>query len=623
MAADREPLGFDQVMEQALSRRNLIRLGAVSGAAGFLAGTPLQVLATVSDLPESTLMGFTPVAASTEDRVLLPEGYRYDLLISWGDPILKDAPEFSLTNTATDQAGQFGDNTDGMSLFPLLEADGSLVHDRALMAVNNEYVNRRFLHVHGGSGMDAEAVNKEINAHGVSIFEVQRDSRQQWSVVQGSRYNRRLHGQTAAFAMAGPAAGCHWLKTHSDPTGVQVRGTLNNCGCGQTPWGTYLTCEENFNNYFGAPADHKVNREQRAYGIKAGSGYFDWWQHQSRFDFSREPNEANRFGWVVEIDPYAPDSTAKKRTALGRFKHENAALTLNRDGRAVVYMGDDERGEFIYKYVSDEPYIEGDRQHNLTLLDKGTLYAARFYDDGRGEWLELTHGKNGLTAANGFPDQNYILVFARLAARHVGATTMDRPEWVACHPSLPMVMCTLTNNKHRGVKDQHPLNGVNPRVNNRFGQIVRWLPVDGDHGSVDFHWDLYALAGNPQVFKDEYAGSDNITADNMFNSPDGLAFDRAGRLWIQTDGNVSNEGAFAGMGNNQMLVSDPATGEIRRFLTGPVGCEITGLCFSGDQRTLFVGIQHPTKRWPSAEQDGVPRSTVIAIQREDGGVIGA
>ncbi|WP_246752352.1 PhoX family protein, partial [Vibrio cholerae] len=338
-----------------------------------------------------------------------------------------------------------------------------------------------------------------------------------------------------------------------------------------------------------------------------------------------------RFGWVVEIDPHNPNSTPLKRTALGRFKHENAALVINNDGHVVVYLGDDERGEHLYKFVSKHRYQAGNDQQNRNLLEEGTLYVAKFDINenelkGSGRWMELSFGKNGLTPENGFKDQAEVLIFARRAATQVGATTMDRPEWVAVHPDKKHVFCTLTNNKNRG-KEGQPVGGPNPREKNNYGQIVRWMPAQGDHTSDVFAWDLYLIAGNPTVHKGTlYAGSENISADNMFNSPDGIGFDTAGRLWIQTDGNYSNQGDFAGQGNNQMLCGDPITGEVKRFLTGPIACEITGLTFSPDHKTMFVGVQHPGEEAaPSHFPYGgtsKPRSTIMMITREDGGVIG-
>ena len=614
-------VAFHDLINSELSRRQLLKTGGTVGAAGFLAGASTLSQAVTQ---ATTLMSFKHIPTSTADTVTLPEGYEYDVLVSWGDPILKGAAKFSVDNTAADQEGQYGDNTDGMALFHLNDEDGNIDEERAVLAANSEYINRKFMHADGGKDLTADGIQKEIAAHGVNIFEVKRNRKLEWKVVKNSDMNRRLHGNAAEFEMTGPVAGHPLLRTNADPSGRNVIGTFNNCGNGRTPWGTYLTCEENFNGYFSAAEGAtQVTKEMKAYGIKLDEDRYGWWKTVDRFNVAKEPNEPHRFGWIVEIDPYDPSSKAKKRTALGRIKHENAALTLSKDGHAVVYMGDDERGEFIYKFVSKDTYKEGDRKHNMNLLDDGTLYAARFNDNGSGEWLELTYGKNGLTKANGFESQEYILVYARLAARFVDATTMDRPEWVACHPSSPMVMCTLTNNKYRGVRDSQPINEANPRVDNQFGHIIRWVPQDRDHTSKWFGWDLFAVAGNPITETGPRAGSANINADNMFNSPDGLAFDASGRLWIQTDGNYSNEGIFAGQGNNQMLVADPVTGHIRRFMVGPQGCEITGITFDEDQRTVFVGIQHPKEGWPNAAKDGVPRSSVIAIRRIDGGIVGA
>lgn len=306
---------------------------------------------------------------------------------------------------------------------------------------------------------------------------------------------------------------------------------------------------------------------------------------------------------------------------MGRFKHENAELALAQDGRVVVYMGDDERGEFLYRFVSDGKYQEGG--DNSKLLEQGTLYVAKFEDDLSGTWLALTPSTTGMSEAE-------ICIYTRQAASIVGATTMDRPEWVAVNPHKAEAYCALTNNKNRGKKpnnggDETPVGGPNPRLGNNYGQIVRWLPVNQDQGADIFAWDLFVMAGNPTQHSDMYAGSDNIDADNMFNSPDGLALDSKGLLWIQTNGKYTNTGDFAGQGNNQMLVGDPATGEIRRFMVGPKECEVTGFAWSADGRTMFVGIQHPGEKGNShfpGGGDSVPRSCVVAISRENGEAIG-
>lgn len=616
-----------------LSRRSFISAGALCGAAMFLGGNLLSrsVLAAAVSEGNSRLLGFNSIAAATTDTVTLPPGYKSSVLISWGQPLQKNAPAFdpSGNGTARAQEMQFGDNNDGMSLFPF---PGD--NNRALMAINNEYTNYRYLFPHGGQPQSAEEVRKAQASEGVSVIEVQR-RRGQWQFVQESRYNRRIHGNTP-IRLRGPAAGHDLMKTSADKSGKKVLGTFQNCANGMTPWGTYLTCEENFTDCFGSSKpDLQFDEAQKRYGATVTSREINWHQHDPRFDLAKNPNELNRHGWVVEIDPFDPDSTPVKRTALGRFKHENAALAQTNDGRAVVYMGDDERGEFIYKFVSRERINHRNAKANRNLLDHGTLYVARFdagdgnpdHPKGKGQWIELTHGKNGLDASSGFADQAEVLIHARLAASAVGATRMDRPEWIVVSPKDGQVYCTLTNNSKRG-EDGQPVDGPNPRAKNVYGQILRWRTGRDDHASKTFDWDLFVVAGNPTVHAGTpKAGSSNINAQNMFNSPDGLGFDKAGRLWILTDGDSSNTGDFAGMGNNQMLCADPNNGEIRRFMVGPVGCEVTGISFAPDYKTMFVGIQHPGENggstFPEHLPNGKPRSSVMVITREDGGVIGA
>lgn len=621
---DEQDSQFSAMIDARLSRRRFLTGTAAVGAGAFLTLNP--VAKAMAAKPQSSLLNFEPVPASTSDTLVVPKGYKATPLMSWGDPIFANAPEFdpSGKQDSRAQAQQFGDNTDGMSLFPISD-------DRAVLAINNEYTNYEYLFAHQGKAMSADDVRKAQAAVGITIVEIVR-SNGQWSIDRSGKRNRRITANTP-MQLTGPAAGHDMLKTKADPKGVLALGTFNNCSNGQTPWGTYLTCEENFDDFFGANQEASVTADQKRYGIEAKPNDYQWYVHDERFDITKNPNEANRFGWIVEIDPHNPDSTPLKRTALGRFKHENAAFTLNSDGHAVVYLGDDERGEHLYRFVSKNRYQEGHDAANRTLLEEGTLYVAKFdMDDkelkGQGHWIELTFGKNGLTAENGFNNQAEVLIFARRAATQVGATTMDRPEWVAIHPDNKHVFCTLTNNKNRGVKEGQPVGGPNPRAENHYGQILRWMPVNGDHTADMFAWDLYLIAGNPTVHHgDLYAGSANISAENMFNSPDGIGFDQSGRLWIQTDGNYSNKGDFAGQGNNQMLCGDPITGEVQRFLTGPIACEITGLTFSPDYKTMFIGVQHPGEdNAPShfpAGGNSKPRSTVMMITREDGGVIGA
>ncbi len=628
---ENQPTDLEQMV--GLSRRRFIGAGALCGAALFLGGGLLSrsTLAQSVKAANDSLLGFPTIPAATTDSISLPPGYNASVLISWGQPLHTDSPAFDASGNGSAKAQelQFGDNNDGMSLFPFPGDE-----NRALMAINNEYTNYRYLFPHGGQPTSAEDVHKAQAAEGVSVIEVQR-SNGQWQFVQGSPYNRRIHGNTP-IRMSGPASGDAWLKTAADNSASKVLGTFQNCANGKTPWGTYLTCEENFTDCFGSSNPQQAfDAGQKRYGASVASKDIGWHPHDPRFDLAKNPNELNRHGWVVEIDPFDPHSTPVKRTALGRFKHENAALGETRDGRAVVYMGDDERGEFIYKFISRDPIDHKNPTANRNLLDHGTLYVARFDNGdgnpdqpkGKGQWLELTHGKNGLNAANGFANQAQVLIHARLAASLLGATRMDRPEWIVVSPKDGQVYCTLTNNVKRGEEGQ-PVNGPNPREKNIYGQILRWRESADDQGAMTFDWDLFLIAGNPGVHPgDAKAGSANITPQNMFNSPDGLGFDADGRLWILTDGDYSNSGDFTGMGNNQMLCANPTTGEIRRFMVGPVGCEVTGIAFAPDQRTLFVGIQHPGESggstFPEHLPNGKPRSSVMAIRREDGGIIGA
>lgn len=624
---------FSRMVDTLLNRRQLIGaagagMGLFFGGQGWSQTTNTTNRSAIAShhtaVHAGPSMGFTQIGANTSDTVTVPVGYQWRVLASWGDAILSGGNAFdpATRGTASSQGLSIGDNNDGMSFF-------SLGADHGVIAVNNEYANYEYLFLNGRCS-SLEDTRKAQAAHGVSVFEVRRMGGV-WKLQPQARLNRRITANTE-MRLSGPAAGSAWLKTPADPTGTLVLGTFNNCANGRTPWGTYLTCEENFNGYFGSAESLPDNAAFKRYGISAKGAGINWFPFDARFDLAQNPHEPNRFGWVVEIDPMDPTRTPIKRTALGRIKHENAEVVVNADGHVVVYMGDDEKGEHIYKFLSAKKFDAINIKANRDLLDEGTLYVARFKTvdgkaQGEGEWLELTHGKNGLTAEAGFKDQAEVLIHTRLAATVVGATTMDRPEWIAAHPKLAQVYVTLTNNSDRGVKPDQAVNGPNPRAKNVYGQIVRWSPKNNDHTSTHFTWDIFALAGNPTLHQDAYAGTANITPENMFNSPDGLAFDRDGRLWIETDGDYSNANAFAGMGNNQLLCANPVTGEIKRFMVGPVACEITGIAFTPDQKTMFVGIQHPGEKLAASHfpqgGDAVPRSSIIAISRHDGGVVGA
>ncbi|QDG78349.1 PhoX family phosphatase [Labrenzia sp. PHM005] len=607
---------FDRVVEAGLSRRGflggLVAFGSGAAVMGLGTGASLMTSTSVQAQAASGRFAFSPVGIATDATVHVPEGYTWDILVKWGDKLFSDAADFD-SETGVPVASSdrvFGENTDGMELF--------VVGDKQVIAVNSEYVNPKINLPHTGDGKprSADDVKMLQNFQGVTVMEVE-EGAAGWKVVVDSPFNRRITHNTE-MRISGPAAGHDLLKTDADPTGTKSLGTFNNCGAGKTPWGTYLTCEENFNGYFGSTDDtFERPHDYKRYGISNESRY-SYEKFDARFDISKNVNEPRRAGYIVEIDPTNPSSTPVKRTALGRFKHENAACTLAPSGQVVVYMGDDERGEFLYKFVSNGTYTPGAPTDGL--LDDGQLYVAKFADDGNGEWVALTPEATGMS-------KEEICIFSRMAASKVGATTMDRPEWVAVNPVSVEAYCALTNNKNRGVKpnaggDDTAVNGPNPREKNNYGQIVRWYPANDDHAASAFKWDLYVMAGNPEVHGDSaYAGSSNVNAGNMFNSPDGMMFDTSGLLWIQTDGNYKNEGDFAGMGNNQMLVGDPVTGQIERFMTVPYGAEVTGVTWSADRRTLFVGIQHPKAPFPDGDGK-LARSAVIAVKRADNALIG-
>ncbi len=601
---------FDEVVEAAISRRGFLRGVVAYGSGAAVMGSGL-LYGTSVDAQTVSRFGFTPIPIATDGTVHVPEGYSWQSVAKWGQPLFSDAEPFDPQNAVGVASSDrvFGENTDGMEAF--------VVDGRQVIAVNHEYVNTKINLPQNIDGVptSADDVLTLQNMQGVTVMEVA-EGPDGWDIVVDSDLNRRITHNTP-MTLAGPAAGHPLVQTAADPAGTTALGTMNNCGAGKTPWGTYLTCEENFNGYFGSTDPEFERPEDYArYGIGL-EGRYAYEKYDERFDISQNPNEPRRFGYIVEIDPSDPNSTPIKHTALGRFKHENAATVIAPDGRVVVYMGDDERGEFMYKYVSNGVYTPGGPTSEL--LDDGQLYVAKFDNDLTGKWVALTPEATGM-------DEAEIAIFSRVAASKVGATTMDRPEWVAVNPVAAEGYCCLTNNRNRGIKsnaggDPTPVNGPNPRAENNYGQIVRWYPSNDDHGSDTFTWDLYVMAGNPTVHDDKYGGSPNINEGNLFNSPDGMMFDSTGLLWIQTDGNDSNADGFAGMGNNQMLAGDPATGQIERFLTGPQGSEVTGLTWSADRRTMFVGIQHPDAPFPDGE--GVlPRSTIIAIKRADNAPVG-
>jgi uncharacterized protein len=607
------------------SRRVVLQGGvgmAVTGLLAPLAAVCLPGCAT--RVGSGKLLGFKGVPVSTADTVVVPEGYTAEVIAAWGEPVglpgENAAFKMDASNTAAEQAVQLGMHHDGMHYFARSGSTGGL------LVMNHEYVDDGLLHNDGLQTWTLEKVRKSQAAHGVSVIEIEQKNKQ-WQMVRPSNWARRITA-TTPMLLSGPAAGHDLMRTAADASGRQVLGTFNNCGSGITPWGTYLTCEENFMDYFGG--GDNVTPHQRRWGLQKRSWY-RWEEFDERFDAVKNPNEPNRFGWVVEIDPHNPSHTPVKRTALGRAAHEGATTAVTKDGRAVVYMGEDARFEYIYKFVSRDKIKTGGAAANAELLDHGTLYVAQFNEGGKGQWMALTHGQSPLTIANGFANQGEVLIKARQASDALGATKMDRPEWITVDQQ-GWVYCTLTNNSNRGGDKQPGVDPANPRPNNTMGHIIRWKEAGDFHGET-FEWNHFVLAGEPSNQRGDAKG--NVEGD-AFACPDGLWTDARGVLWIQCDMSSSamGKGDLARLGHNAMLAADVNTGEIRRFLTGPAGCEITGATGTPDGRTLFINIQHPGES-PSERSDpneptkistwpngGRPRSATVAIRKKDGGVIG-
>jgi len=652
---------FYDVVDARTSRRGFI-LGSLAALATGLYAAPAVTskAALASSTATSGLLGFKPVPVSVEDTVIVPEGYKVQVLAPWGTPINGASPAWQPgAVTGADQAAQVGTHHDGMHFFPI---EGS--SEDGLLVMNHEYVEPRFFHaakwkgqkldnetvVFDANGMrDADEVLAEINGHGCSVIRIRKGADGNWAIVEDPM-NRRITGLTP-MEIAGPVRGSAHVVTKYSPDGTMTRGTINNCAHGVTPWNTYMSAEENWAGYFvnTDKTDQKADlpREHARYGVPTDVSRYAWEKAAGgddafiRFDASSKAagpaedyrNEPNAFGWIIEFNPYDPASVPKKRTALGRFAHEGIVFAPVSAGKPVVcYSGDDARFEYIYKFVSARPYDPATADGSL--LDEGTLYAAKFNADGSGEWLALVPGQNGLTPENGFADLTDILVNTRLAADKAGATKMDRPEWGAVDPNTGEVYFTLTNNTRRALTQ---VDAVNPRAENAFGQIVRWRYENADHTAGRFAWDLFVLAGNKassKLFNGQALGEESI-----FACPDGLWCDANSRLWIQTDmGDIGPpfKGPLEPFGTNQMLAADPKTGEVRRFLTGPWGQEITGVITTPDQKTMFVNVQHPgghaTDEQFAAGDFGsgfpdrngtVPRSATLVITRVDDGVIGA
>ncbi|WP_318474902.1 PhoX family protein [Photobacterium leiognathi] len=667
---------FEDVLQANLQRRSILKGGlgvsamtalGTFGLAGCNSSNSTEgTTAKVADRSQAVL-NFDSIPGSLTDAVSIPSGYTAQVLVPWGTPLNANGNVWKNdgTNDSTDQLNALGMHHDGMHFFPLNEASTD-----GLLCINHEYIDQQALHPNWDKDAerakevrtDIDEIRKEINAHGISVVRIQLENNQ-WKLIDDDPLNRRYTGATV-MDLSGPIAHSELTVTRFSPDGSQARGTLNNCGNGYTPWGTYLTCEENWPGYFTNTGTR--TEEQDRIGISGTGKYLQGrykWEtlaghDEERLDefarFNLAPtgssslddyrNEANGHGYIVEIDPYTKNSRAKKRTALGRFRHEGCTFGKLEEGKPVVfYSGHDSRFEYLYKFESKALWDPADASPSNRLLtgdkymDEGTLYVARFNEDSTGTWLPLTLDSitsSGDTLASHFNSLAEIIINTAGAADLVGATPMDRPEWAAVDPYTGSVYLTLTNNTKR--KDS--TNPANPRLNNKFGHIIRW---DEGESPTEFDWDIFVF-GSPSN-GDEQTNRSGLTDLNQFASPDGLAFDQRGIMWIQTDNGAdeveeyTNDQMLAVVpsqllddDNNQTVIASSNQAELKRFFVGPNGCEVTGFTISPDYTSLFVNIQHPSN-WPysdnaaEAAPNGTevrPRSSTVVIRREDGGEIG-
>ena len=626
------------VINTRFGSREVIGGALAVGAMSALVTSYAGVLARPAAAAAGSRFGFREIEAGVDETHHVAEGHDANVLIRWGDPVLADAPPFDPENqTPQAQEKQFGYNNDYIGYFPL--PAGSRNGGHGLLVVNHEFTNRELM---GPAflGDSRRAVDNNMAAHGASVIEV-RAGTGGWRVVERSAYARRISALSTKMRLSGPAAGHPRLRTRADPTGTRVIGTMNNCAGGMTPWGTVLIAEENFHGYFtGDLEGNPERRNHERYGV--GDGYYNWARHYDRFDVSKEPNEANRFGWMVEFDPYDARSTPVKRTAMGRFKHEGAETIVNADGRLVCYMGDDQRFDYLYKFVSDGRVDPNNRAANADLLDNGTLFVARFEPDGTLTWMPLVFGSGPLTPANDFHSPADVLIETRRAADLLGATPMDRPEDVQPDPLSSKVYVMLTNNSKRGDPGQPGVNAANPRAPNPHGHIIEMVPPDGNHAALTFAWDILVKCGKPGDPEAEAMWHPKTSEHGWFTHPDNAAVDGRGRLWIATDGNRPGSHSDRCDGLWAVETAGGMRGLSKHFFRAPVGSELCGPQFTPDDGALFVAVQHPADagvenwepfgrnstfedpatRWPDFREDMPPRPSVVVITRRDGGRVG-
>ncbi|MDU0478966.1 PhoX family phosphatase [Staphylococcus chromogenes] len=641
-----------------ITRRSALKAGAVatlavSGVSALAACTPANQKDSDSGSSTGTSssnkqvsapkgMDFTAVEPNTEKVVKIPEGYEQKVLIRWGDPVIEGAPEFDVDKQTPEAAEkQFGFNNDFAGLL-----EHPTDSNRMVYVCSHEYSTEPNMF----KGYDAKNPTEDqfkigLAAHGHTILEVSKVSGSGELKREFGKLNRRITG-TTPFKVTGPAAGSDLLKTAQDPEGKTVLGTLNNCSGGITPWGTMLSGEENFDQYFGNAdllTDEDAKKKLKRFGIKGKETERKWERFDDRFDVSKTPNEPNRFGWLVEIDPMDPNSTPIKHTAVGRFKHEAGNIHITSDGTVVCYSGDDERNDYLYKFVSSRKFKKGDQENNLKILDEGTLYVAKFEGnspkeeidgsgqlpkdgafDGKGTWIKLLTAKADGSAEShveGMKPEE-VAVYTRLAGDKVKATAMDRPEDVEISPKTGKVYVALTNNKYRGAVEEgktYPAVAEEAPVKENKNGLV--MEIDDDHAKENFTWNLLLVCGDPKEAYTYFGGFDK-TKVSPISCPDNLAFDSHGNLWISTDGNAlkSNDGLYA------VSLDGSNRGLLKCFLTVPKGAETCGPIVT-DERVL-VNVQHPgegddanadkpTINWPDGG-NAIPRPAVVVVWKKNG-----
>ncbi|MGR3398443.1 MAG: PhoX family protein [Paracoccus sp. (in: a-proteobacteria)] len=629
-----------EIIAARFSRRGFLR-GSMATVAISATVSPMALMSAGEAKAQGasgSAFDFTEVMAGVDADHHVAEGYDADILLRWGDKVFADAPEFDpAAQTEAAQERQFGYNNDFVGFIPLDGAD-----DHGLLVVNHEYTNEHLMFpgivtMQNGemvvADATAERVGIEMAAHGGTVIEIRKVDGK-WQPVLDGAMNRRITAKTE-MQLTGPAAGHDRMKTSADQTGTKVLGTINNCAGGVTPWGTYIMAEENIHGYFTGelPTDHPEAANYERMGIPGGT--YQWGFFDKRFNVTDEPNEPNRFGWIVEVDVMDPNATPKKRTALGRFKHEGASSAVSKDGRVVFYLGDDERFDYVYKFVTAGTYNPEDRAANMDLLDEGTLYVARFDEDGSVAWMPMVHGEGPLTAENGFESQADVLIETRRAADLLEATPMDRPEDIEPNAETGRAYVMLTNNTKR-----EEANAANPRVENAFGHIIEIQEEGGDLAATTGTWEILVKCGDPSIAEVGATFSTETTENGWFGMPDNCAIDADGRLWVSTDGNSPSEtGRTDGLW--AVDTEGDARGTSRLFYRVPVGAEMCGPCPTPDLATFFVAVQHPgdggedweghgrasyyedlSTRWPDFRDDMPVRPAVVAITRQGGGRIG-